>query len=132
MQVKVKTCRYEMLNDYIPILILLVIAVVFSIVLLLASHIVSPRYKNAIKQTVYESGLPPHMDARVRFPIRFYVVAMMFILFDVEVVFLYPWAVVYKKFLSGGMFILWEMMVFLGILFVGYLYLWKRGAFRWE
>jgi len=121
-----------MLNDYIPILILLVIAVVFSVVLLLASHIVSPRYKNSIKQTVYESGLPPQMDARVRFPIRFYVVAMMFIIFDVEVIFLYPWAVVYKKFLSGGMFIFWEMIVFLGILFVGYLYLWKRGAFRWE
>lgn len=121
-----------MLSQYLPVFILLIISVLFGAGLLLATHIVNPRVKDAIKQTVYESGLPPQMDARVRFPIRFYVIAMMFILFDVEVIFLYPWAVVYKKFLSSGMFIFWEMFVFLGILLVGYLYLWKRGAFVWE
>lgn len=121
-----------MLEQYLPILILMVIAVIFSAGIIIFSHIISPRISDPIKQTVYESGLPPHMDARVRFPIRFYVIAMMFILFDVEVVFMYPWAVVYKKFLSTGMFIFWEMAVFLLILFGGYLYLWKRGAFNWE
>jgi NADH-quinone oxidoreductase subunit A len=121
-----------MLSQYLPILILLIIAVIFSVGLIVATHIVNPRIKNTMKQTVYESGLTPQMDARLRFPIRFYIVAMMFILFDVEVIFLYPWAVVYKKFLSGGLFIFWEMIVFLGILFVGYLYLWKRGGFTWE
>jgi NADH-quinone oxidoreductase subunit A len=121
-----------MIAQYLPVLVLLIIAVVFSVGLLIATHIVNPRIKNPIKQTVYESGLPPQMDARIRFPIRFYVVAMMFILFDIEVIFLYPWAVVYKKFLTNGLFIFWEMLVFLGILFVGYLYLWKRGGFKWE
>ncbi|MFZ0390994.1 MAG: NADH-quinone oxidoreductase subunit A [Calditrichia bacterium] len=121
-----------MLIQYLPVLILLIIAVVFGLGLLAATHLVSPRIKNPIKQTVYESGLPPQMDARKRFPVRFYVVAMMFILFDVEVIFLYPWAVVYKQFMTAGSFIFWEMILFLGILFAGYIYLWKRGAFIWE
>ncbi len=121
-----------MLNEYLPILFLLVIALAFSAGLLIFSYLVSPRIKNTIKQSVYESGFMPQMDARLRFAVRFYVVAMMFILFDVEVIFLYPWAVVYKKFITHGMFIFWEMLVFIGILFVGYVYLWKRGAFKWE
>ncbi len=121
-----------MLTQYLPVLILFIIAILFSAGVLIATHIVNPRVKDEIKQSVYESGLTPHMDARMRFPIRFYIVAMMFILFDIEVIFLYPWAVVYKKFLSGGQFIIWEMVVFLGILFAGYIYLWKRGAFKWE
>jgi NADH-quinone oxidoreductase subunit A len=121
-----------MIEQYIPVLLLLIIAVLFAVILVVASYVVNPKVRNTIKQTVYESGLPPQMDARLRFPIRFYVVAMIFILFDIEVIFLYPWAVVYKKFLSSGMFIFWEMLIFLGILMVGYLYLWKRGAFNWD
>jgi NADH-quinone oxidoreductase subunit A len=121
-----------MLSQYLPILILMVLALVIAAAILILSHIISPRVKDTIKQTVYESGLPPQMDARVRFPIRFYITAMMFILFDVEVIFMYPWAVVYKKFLTNGMFIFWEMIVFIAILFAGYIYLWKRGAFKWE
>jgi NADH-quinone oxidoreductase subunit A len=95
-----------MLSQYLPILVVLILA------LLIAGS--------------------PQMDARLRYPIRFYIVAMMFVLFDIEVIFMYPWAVVYNQFLSQGAFIFWEMVVFLGILFAGYLYLWKRGAFQWE
>ncbi|MCK6618980.1 MAG: NADH-quinone oxidoreductase subunit A [Calditrichaceae bacterium] len=121
-----------MLSQYLPVLIVLAFALVVAGAILFLSHVVSPRIKDAVKQQVYESGINPQMDARLRYPIRFYVVAMMFVLFDIEVIFMYPWAVVYNQFLSQGAFIFWEMVVFLGILFAGYLYLWKRGAFQWE
>jgi len=121
-----------MLSQYLSILLLLLAAVGFAVGLLVMTHLVGPRIRDPIKTTVYESGLAPQMEARMRFPIRFYIVAMMFILFDVEVIFFYPWAVVYKHFLSFGHFIFWEMVIFIAILFVGYLYLLKRGAFRWE
>ncbi|RMH87542.1 MAG: NADH-quinone oxidoreductase subunit A [Calditrichaeota bacterium] len=121
-----------MLAEYLPILFVMALAVLITGGILLLTHVMNPRIKERIKDSVYESGLQPQMEARLRYPIRFYVVAMMFILFDIEVIFMYPWAVVYKKFLSTGSFIFWEMVVFLAILFVGYIYLWKRGAFRWE
>lgn len=120
------------LSSYVPIFILFVLAILIAAGILIVSHILSPRYKNKVKQTAYESGIPIQTDARIKFPIRFYVVAMIFILFDVEVIFMYPWAVVYKKFLSTGTFIFWEMIVFIGILFVGYFYLLKSGGFKWE
>lgn len=120
------------LNSYLPVLIILIIAVVIAAAIIVISHILSPRYRNKVKQVAYESGIPIQTDARIKFPIRFYVVAMMFILFDVEVIFLYPWAVVYKEYISTGMFIFWEMIVFIGILFIGYIYLLKSGAFKWE
>lgn len=121
-----------MLQQYLPILIIMAVALLFAAGLLIMTHMVNPRIKNPVKLTTYESGVPTQMEARMRYPIRFYTVAMMFILFDVEVIFMYPWAVVYRKFLSQGSFIFWEMVVFIGILFVGYLYLWKRGGFNWE
>ena len=121
-----------MLSQYLPVLIVVAFAFIITASILILSYIVSPRVKDKVKQQVYESGISPQMDARLRYPIRFYVVAMMFILFDIEVIFMYPWAVVYKKFLSGGSFIFWEMVVFLVILFAGYFYLWRRGAFQWE
>ncbi len=121
-----------MLAQYTPILIIVLISILFTVGLLIVTHLIQPRFKDPVKNSVYESGLPPQMEARMRYPIRFYAIAMMFILFDVEVIFLYPWAVVYKQFLTQGWFIFWEMLVFIAILFVGYLYLWKRGAFNWE
>jgi NADH-quinone oxidoreductase subunit A len=120
------------LSSYIPVFLLLVIAVLLAAGILIVSYLISPRFKNKIKQTAYESGIPIQTDARIKFPIRFYVVAMMFILFDVEVIFMYPWAVVYHRFISQGAFILWEMIIFIGILFIGYFYLLKSGAFKWE
>lgn len=121
-----------MLSQYLPVLIVMALSVIITASILILTHIFNPKVRNRIKQQVYESGVSPQMDARLRYPIRFYVVAMMFILFDVEVIFMYPWAVVYRQFLSGGTFIFWEMVVFLVILFAGYIYLWKRGAFQWE
>ncbi|NIS38607.1 NAD(P)H-quinone oxidoreductase subunit 3 [Candidatus Saccharibacteria bacterium] len=121
-----------MLSQYLPILVVLILAFVIAASILILSFIVNPKIKHRVKQQVYESGLNPQMEARLRYPIRFYVVAMMFILFDIEVIFLYPWAVVYNDFLSGGAFIFWEMAIFLLILFAGYIYLWKRGALTWE
>ncbi|MFQ5584851.1 MAG: NADH-quinone oxidoreductase subunit A [Calditrichia bacterium] len=121
-----------MLSQYIPILILLALVLLIAAGLFIATHIISPRFRNRIKSSVYESGVPTQMEARLRYPVRFYIVAVMFILFDIEVVFLYPWAVVYRGFLSQGWFIFWEMFVFLAILFAGYIYLLKRGAFKWE
>ncbi len=121
-----------MLLQYIPILVLSVIALGFAAAVLILTHVISPKVKDPVKLTVYESGLPPQMEARLRYPIRFFVVAMMFILFDVEVIFIYPWAVVYQQFLAYGSFIFWEMLLFIAVLFAGYLYLYKRGAFKWE
>ena len=121
-----------MLEQYAPILVVMGLAIVISGSILGLTHILNPKVKSIIKDQVYESGLSPQMEARLRYPIRFYVVAMMFILFDVEVIFLYPWAVIYKEFLTAGSFILWEMIIFLAMLFCGYIYLLKRGAFEWE
>ena len=121
-----------MLNQYLPVLIVLALGAIIAGAIIGLTHVFSPNIKNRIKSEVYESGLRPQMDARLRYPIRFYVVAMMFILFDVEVIFLYPWAVIYKDFLSAGSFIFWEIFIFLLMLFAGYIYLWKRGAFQWE
>ncbi len=121
-----------MLEQYIPVLFVILMAALIAGSILVASAIINPRIKQKIKEQVYESGLQPQMEARLRYPIRFYLVAMMFILFDVEVIFMYPWAVVYHKFLSTGSFIFWEMVIFLAILFAGYIYLLKRGAFQWE
>ena len=88
--------------------------------------------RNSSKDIAYECGLPPISGARVRFSVKFYLVAMLFILFDIEIVFLYPWAVVFKEMLREGMTIFYSMLTFLGILFVGFLYALKKGALDWE
>ena len=93
-----------------------------------------PREPNKSKLSAYESGVQPVGDTRQRFSIRFDLIAMLFIIFDIEVIFLYPWALVFKKFIRDGMggFILIEMLVFLGILLVGYIYAWKKGGLSWD
>ena len=121
-----------MLSEYLPILILLLLASAFAFGSLVLSHFVGPKKYNEIKGEPYESGIKPVMDARIRFSIKFYIIAVLFIVFDVEIVFLYPWAVVYKELISKGIFIFAEMIVFITILLFGYFYLWKRGAFEWE
>lgn len=114
---------------YLPILVMLVLAIGFPILTLVISWLVAPRQPDRVKDASYECGVDPVGDARLRHSIRFYVVAMLFIVFDLETVFLYPWAVTYNKL---GMFGLIEMLVFLGILLVGYIYVWKRGALDWS
>jgi NADH-quinone oxidoreductase subunit A len=123
-----------MLIDYLPILLLLLIAVGFAGTNLVISHLIGPRKPSLSKLSVYESGVQPIGNTRHRFTIRFDLIAMLFIIFDIEVVFLYPWAMVFKKFSAepGGSFILVEMLAFIGILFLGYLYAWKKGGLTWD
>ncbi len=124
--------QHSLLNSYIPVLVMGVVAVIVVTVLLGLSAILGPRRPTPQKLAPYECGVTPIGSARERFPIKFYLIAMLFIVFDIETVFLYPWAVTYRN--SGAMmlFNLGEMAVFVAILFVGYYYVWKRGAFEWE
>jgi NADH-quinone oxidoreductase subunit A len=122
------------LAQYIPVLMLGVLAVVFSFGMLVMSVVLGKRGKRTpVKDTPYECGMVPVGPGTTRLSVRFYLVAMLFILFDIEVVFLYPWAVIYRDMLkeSGGM-ILGVMLSFLGVLFVGYLYAVKKRAFDWR
>ena len=121
-----------MLIDYLPILILSLIAVGFAATTLILTHVIGPRRPNPSKLSVYESGAVPVGDARLRFSVKFYLIAMIFIVFDIEVVFLYPWAVIYKTLLSQGMFIFTEMMVFLAVLLLCFLYVWRKGGLEWD
>ncbi len=122
-----------MLIDYLPILLLGLFAVAFAAINLGLTHLLGPKRPNRVKLSVYESGVQPIGDARQRFTIRFDLIAMLFIIFDIEVVFLYPWAVVFKKFSeTSGLFILVEMLVFIGILLLGYIYAWKKGGLTWD
>ena len=122
-----------MLIDYLPILLLAGFAVIFAAINLGLTHLLGPKRPNRVKLSVYESGVQPIGDARQRFTIRFDLIAMLFIIFDIEVVFLYPWAVVFKKFSeTSGLFILFEMLVFIGILLLGYIYAWKKGGLTWD
>ena len=118
-----------MLGAYLPILFLVLVAVGFGVVSLVFSSLIGQKKPSAVKLQPYECGCEPVGSARERFSIKFYLIAMLFILFDIECVFLYPWAVVFKKL---GMFGLVEMGVFIVILFVGYIYVWKKGALEWE
>jgi len=118
-----------MLGAYLPILLLVIVAVLFGLVSLVLSSLIGVKKVSALKLAPYESGCEPVGTARERFSIKFYLIAMLFILFDIEAVFLYPWAILYKKL---GMFGLVEMGLFILILFVGYIYVWKKGALEWE
>ena len=118
-----------MLGAYLPILLLVIVALIFGCCSLVFSSLIGPKKSSALKLSPYESGCEPVGTARERFSIKFYLIAMLFIVFDIEAVFLYPWAILYKKL---GVFGLVEMGVFIVILFVGYIYVWKKGALEWE
>jgi NADH-quinone oxidoreductase subunit A len=118
-----------LLNEYLPILIFLGIAVGLSGVIVLASLIVARQHPDAEKNSAYECGFEPFEDARHKFDVRFYLVAILFIIFDLEVAFLFPWAVSLS---TVGVFGFWSMMVFLSILTIGFIYEWKKGALDWE
>ena len=121
-----------MIVDLLPVLIMIFIAALITGGMFVLTHILGPNRPGKIKLSPYESGKEPIGEAHMRFPIRFYLIAMLFVLFDIEIVFFYPWAVVYRQFLSSGSFILIEMLVFIGLLVVGYVYAWKKGALEWE
>lgn len=123
-----------MLESYLPILIHVIVAVAFATVALLINLLVGKvGTRTAIKDTAYECGMLPIGPAQSRFSVKFYLVAMLFILFDIEVVFMYPWAVVFQRFIeTGGTVIFWSMLSFVAILLVGYVYALKKGALDWS
>jgi NADH-quinone oxidoreductase subunit A len=116
-------------QDYLPILIVILVASAFGIVSLLAGRLVRPSRPYRAKLAPYESGAPTFPDARSRIPMRYYTIAMLFVIFDIETVFLYPWAVVFNDL---GLIGLVEMLLFIAILLVGYFYAWKKGALEWD
>ena len=117
-----------MLVAYIPILLFILVAVGFAIFTLLLSGLLHPEKYNKVKLEPYECGIEPETDARDRYSIRFYLVAMLFVIFDVETVFMFPWAVIMDELALFGLI---EMIVFLFILVVGYVYAWRKGAMEW-
>jgi len=124
-----------MLIGYLPIGLLILVAAAFAFALLIFSAIFGPRKPNPVKDSPYESGMIPSTEPRIRLHVKYYLMAIIFLAFDVEVTFLYPWAVVYKKSLGvpgKGVFFFAEMMFFFTILFIGYIYGWKKGAYDWD
>ena len=117
-----------MLNAYIPIFLFLLVAIGFAFLTLFMSQLVSSKKYNKVKLEPYECGIEPTTDARDRYSVRYYLVAMLFVIFDVETVFLFPWAVMVDELALFGLI---EMVVFLAILVTGYAYAWKKGALDW-
>ncbi|HEY5542857.1 MAG TPA: NADH-quinone oxidoreductase subunit A [Candidatus Binatia bacterium] len=116
-------------HPYFPVLVIFALAGGIVFALLLVASKVGPKSSNPAKAEPFESGNPPKGDARIRFSVRFYLIAMLFLIFDLEVVFLYPWAIYFREL---GMFGLVQMAIFLGILTIGYVYVWKKGALDWD
>lgn len=114
--------------DYLPILILIVIAAVFAVIAMAVPAVLGPKRTTKTRLEPYESGMLPYGDARRRYPVQYYVIAVLFILFDIEVIFLYPWAVMLRQLKLFGLI---EMAVFFVILLVGFAYVWRKGALEW-
>ena len=121
------------LLEYLPIVIFLGIAVVLGLAFILGAYVLAPKAPDAEKLSAYECGFNAFDDARMKFDVRFYLVSILFIIFDLEVAFLFPWAVSLFDLPTAGMrFAFWSMMAFLGVLTVGFIYEWKKGALEWE
>lgn len=122
------------METYVPVLTSLVIAVLFSLAFVGLSKFFGPHRPTATKEALYECGMPPVGGVHQRFSVKFYLVAVLFILFDLEAVFLYPWAVIFRDMVRDGsaVYVFVEMLVFLGTLFLGWAYCLKRGAFEWD
>ena len=114
--------------DYLPIFAMMVLATAFAALSFVASHLLGPRRQTLAKDAPYECGIVPTRDTVERFPVRFYLVAMIFIIFDIEIIFIYPWAVIYKQLHAFG---LWEMVLFAVAVFVSFVYLIGNGALDW-
>lgn len=120
---------YQHINQYTPVLLFFVLAIGFGVGALVMAYLVRPNKPDAEKLSPYECGIPPMMFVTERIPIRFFIIALLFLLFDVEAVFMYPWAVVYERIGWWGFI---EMFLFIVILLVGYIYAWAKGALEWE
>ncbi|NMM46040.1 NADH-quinone oxidoreductase subunit A [Rhodospirillaceae bacterium KN72] len=119
----------ELLSDYFPILVFLGIAIAVSALMIVGSMLVARQHPDSEKLSAYECGFEAFDDARSRFDVRFYLVTLLFIIFDLEVAFLFPWAVALGDI---GLFGFWSMVIFLGILTIGFVYEWRKGALEWE
>lgn len=119
----------DLLIEYLPILIFMLIACVISAVMIAGSFLLGKQNPDAEKLSAYECGFEAFTDARNKFDVRFYLVCLLFIIFDLEIAFLFPWAVTLGEI---GVFGFWSMIIFLGILTVGFIYEWKKGALEWE
>lgn len=118
-----------MLDNYLPILIFIIIGGLLGVVALMIGRVMGPKRPDAAKNSPYECGFPAFDDARLPFDVRFYLVAILFIIFDLETAFLVPWAVVFRQLAWFGMV---AMGIFLGVLVIGFIYEWKKGALEWE
>jgi NADH-quinone oxidoreductase subunit A len=118
-----------LLNEYLPLVIFIALSAIISGALLVAPFLLAFKAPDAEKLSAYECGFNAFDDARMKFDVRFYLVSLLFIIFDLEVAFLFPWAVAFRKI---GVFGFWSMMVFLGVLTVGFIYEWKKGALEWD
>ena len=118
-----------MLENYLPILVFIVLGILFGVGPVIAGFVLGPQRPDSEKLSPYECGFEAFEDSRMKFDVRYYLVAILFIIFDLEIAFLFPWAVVLEEI---GMFGFAAMMVFLGILVVGFIYEWKKGALEWE
>ena len=117
------------LTKYFPIFLFIFTGLILGILTLLVSYFVQPRYPEPEKLSTYECGAEPFSDARMPFPVRYYIFAMLFVIFDIEVIFLYPWAVVFTKI---GIVGLVEMLIVIGLFVVAYVYAWRKGALEWD
>ncbi len=118
-----------LLESYLPIVIFIGVAISIGLALLAAPFIVAYKQPDSEKLSAYECGFAAFDDARMKFDVRFYLVAILFIIFDLEVAFLFPWAVVFKQ---VGWFGFWSVMIFLGVLTIGFIYEWRKGALEWD
>jgi len=116
-------------EEYFPVLLQALVAMLLAAGLITVSYLLGKRVKNRVKDMPYESGMVPTGDARQRFSVKFYLVAMLFIVFDIEAIFLYPWAVVYRELLMPGFI---EMLIFVILILSGFFYIWKKGALDWS
>src|SRR5213078_2427588 len=122
-----------MLREYLPVFLQVIVAIVFAGSALLVSVLIGKSGKRTrAKDTAYECGMVPQGEVQPRFSVKFYLVAMLFILFDLEIVFMYPWAVVYRESIKQSGLIFWSMLSFISILMVGYVYALKKGALDWK
>ena len=122
-----------MLEQYIPIFLVIIVAIIFAVATVLSSEIFGPQRPNAEKTSTYESGMKPVGTTHERISIKYYLVAMLFIIFDLEVIFVYPWAVQFKKLFSEmGISVFVSMLIFLVVLELGFLYVYKKGGFKWD
>jgi len=117
------------MSGYLPIVLMLIVSALIGLISMLIGVLIRPKKPEKVKYSVYECGMPEFGDARRRYNVRFYVIAMLFVIFDVETVFLFPWAVAFNML---GIFGLIEMILFIVILVFGYFYAWKKGALEWD